>query len=151
MAPRRLIIAMLLLLAFSSALAILVPAPERDRPPEQGPPPETAERPIEPRPEQGEQVPAGEAVERNAERVVERSIRADGPPERISIRPGDRLVLEVRSARSVVLELVGTGLVDPAGPYDPARFDLLVREGSKRFLVRELGAEDRTIAVIQVR
>ena len=86
-----------------------------------------------------------------ASRVVERSIDAGGPPEKFPVRPGDRLVLEVGSAEPVVLELTGTGLVDPAGPYEPARFDLLVRERPKRLVIRELGEEDPKIAVIAVR
>ena len=142
---------MVLLLALSTALAILVQPPERQRSQGQETAPEPVERPVEPRPGQEAAASPRGPDERDADRVVERSIIAGGSTERLSIRSGDRLVLEVRSANPVVLELVGTGLVDPAGPYDPARFDLLVREGPERLVVLELGTEDPRIAVIEVR
>ena len=151
MAPRRLLIAMVLLLAFSTALAILVPTPEREQRREQEPPPEAVERPVEPRPERREEASPQREVESVADRTLERSIDAGGSAERLTVRPGDRLVLEVGSREVIVLELAGTGLVDTAGPYDPARFELLLRDRPKQLILRELGTRDGKVAVIDVR
>jgi len=152
LAPRRLIIVMLVLLAISTALAILIPEPRQDEPPEGQRGGQSADR-------AGEAADRGPAEEpRNedeptsatsgAGRTLERSVRAGGPVERIGTMPGDRLILEVRSRRPILVEVEGAGLTDPAGPYDPARFDLLIRERSDRLIVREIGDRGRRIALI---
>ena len=151
MAPRRLLIAMVLLLAFSTALAILVPTQEREQRREQEPHTEAVERPVEPRPERLEEAPPQREVGSEADRALDRTIDAGGSPERLTVRPGDRLVLEVRSREVIVLELAGAGLVDTAGPYDPAQFELLVRDRPKQLILRELGTRDGKVAVIDVR
>lgn len=180
MAPRRLIIVMLALLALSTALAILVPQPrtgERETNPDggganstQSPPPDEAASPEGDRPGQveggepgqaegGRQTgaeeertkgeTASEGSRERAGRTVEAMVEVGGPVERIAAAPGDRLVIEVRSGKATDVVVQPVGLVDYAGPYDPARFDLLVRDSTGRLLVEELGS-GRKIARIEV-
>jgi hypothetical protein len=153
LAPRRLIIVMLVLLAFSTALAILIPEPRQAEPPQDQPAGQSADRPVEAPDRRPAGKPRNEAgpaqASSGAGRTLERSVRAGGPVERIATRPGDRLILEVRSGRPILIEVEGAGLTDPAGPYDPARFDLLIGERSDRLIVREIGSPGRRIALIE--
>ena len=158
MAPRRLIIVMVLLLAFSTALAILVPGPRQPSP---DTPPERPSAGSEDRPEpsrsgsgQGAPVPDRANPEKarapgNA-RLVEAKVLAGGPIEQITLDRGDRLVLEVFSNRPRVISVEGAGLTDTAGPYDPARFDLLAGSRKERLIVVDLDS-GRRLGLIVVR
>jgi hypothetical protein len=150
---------MLVLLAFSTALALLVPEP-RTTDESAAPDQVTADRaPAVPTDDadgsgneqatRNEARPGRKEPSRSKGRTVERTVRAEGPVERISIARGDRLVIEVRSRRPVVVAIGGTGLVDAAGPYDPARFDLLVRGSGDRLFVEDLDS-GRKFARIEI-
>ena len=162
MAPRRLIIVMVALLALSTALAILIPESPPDAPDRQEAPvdgsrqgDETPATGTDEAADRRSQDRAGEEVEAPAgsgrRQTLGRTILTTRPTERIPVRPGDRLVLEVRSSEPLLIEIGGAGLTDLADPYDPARFDLLIREKPSRLVVREVGGADRKIAVIEVR
>lgn len=147
---------MVLLLAFSTALAVLVPEPRtpegtgsgnRTTEPSRG-------SQVEPR-EEPEPEPKPPEMALNQPRdpvpgVVEASVTNGERPRKIRVRPGDRLVLRIQSRRSALVELRGTGLVDTAGPYDPAVFDVLVRSRGERLLARDLDT-GRRIALVVVR
>ena len=75
---------------------------------------------------------------------------AGGPVERIALDRGDRLVLEVFSNRPRVITVEGAGLTDTAGPYDPARFDLLAGSRRDRLTVVDLDSR-RRLGLIVVR
>ncbi|MFM9150532.1 MAG: hypothetical protein ACKORA_08730 [Solirubrobacterales bacterium] len=152
MAPRRLIIAMVLLLVLSTALAVLVPQP---RPPEQtgtgdrpGDGPQTGQ--VEPEPEPKPREPNAAQPRKVTPGLVEATVTTGGPTRRIRVEAGDRLILEVRSRRAALVELGGTGLVDTVGPYDPAIFDVLARSRGERLLAREVET-GRKIALVVVR
>lgn len=154
---------MLVLLAFSTALALLVPEPrapdggtgregtqaDRYQPtsPDSSPDPSPGDEPAQTG-ESREESPRDEPVAGKG-RTITIEIEAEDPVEQIAVAPGDRLVIEVRSRKPIVAAVVGTGLVDTAGPYDPARFDVLVRSPAKRIFVEDLdsGARLARIAV----
>lgn len=150
---------MLVLLAFSTALALLVPEPRTtdestapdqvtaDRTP--AVPTDDADGSEDGREERNRARPARKEPSRSKSRTVERTVRAEGPIERISVARGDRLVVEVRSRRPIVVEIAGTGLVDVAGPYDPARFDLLARSSDDRLFIEDLDS-GRRLARIEI-
>ena len=173
MAPRRLIIVMLALLALSTALAILVPQPrtgDREANPDggnanttQSPPPDEAApaggdrageaeggRRTDAEDVRKEDRPDRKGTRERAGRTVEAMVEVGGPVERIAVVPGDRVVVEVESGKATDVVVQPVGLVDYAGPYDPARFDLLVRDSTGRLVVEELGS-GRVIARIEVR
>lgn len=141
---------MVVLLAISTALAILVPEPPRDRNGSGG---TERERPATTDPKPGEKPPStpDRPTDRDSAAVVEKSVRVEGPVETIPARAGDRLILEVRSAKPVLVEVEGAGLIDPADRYEPARFDLLLRDRPRRLVVREADPAGRTVALIEVR
>ena len=151
---------MVTLLALSTALAILIPETPRNGPERQSPPAATDPQPARD-PAAGEEAGrrpgtgGGETVEppggSDPGRTIERTVRAGKPIERIPARPGDRLVLEVRSPIPVEIEIEGAGLIDMADPYDPARFDVQVRSEPRRLVVREVGIAGRKVAVVEVR
>ena len=156
MAPRRLIIAMVLLLAFSTALAVLVPQPQTPEgtgsgsettDPSQG---SQVEPKIESKPKPKPPEAEPDRPRKPAPGVVEATVINGDPARKIRVRPGDRLILEVRSPRTALVELAGTGLIDTAGPYDPAVFDVLAGSRGERFLARDLDT-DRRIALVVVR
>ena len=143
---------MVLLLVLSTALAVLVPQP---RPPEET---GTGDRPdgtprtgqVEPKPEPKPREAEVDRTRKPTPRVIEATVTTGGPIRRIRVRPGDRLILEVRSRRTALVELGGTGLVDTVGPYDPAIFDVLAGPRGERLLARELETGER-IALVVVR
>lgn len=141
---------MVVLLAISTALAILVPEPPRDRNGSEG---TGRERPANTDREPGGKPPStpDRPTVRNPAAVVEKSVRVGGAVETIQARAGDRLILEVRSTEPVLVEIDGAGLIDPADRYAPARFDLLLRERPRRLVVREADPAGRTVASIEVR
>ena len=135
---------MVLLLVLSTALAVLIPQP---RPSDQA---QTGERPDEtPRTGKVEAEPDPKPPE-DTPGLVQATVTTDGPLRRIRVRPGDRLILEVRSRRAAQVELEGSGLVDTVGPYDPALFDVLAGSRGERLLARELET-GRKIALVVVR
>lgn len=149
---------MVLLLAFSTALAILVPEP-RQPPPDT--PPERPSAGSEDRPEpsrsgsgQGAPVPDRANPEKarapGDTRLVRVKVVAGGSIERIVLDRGDRLVLEVSSDRPRVISVEGAGLTDTVGPYDPARFDLLAGSRRDRLTVMDLDSK-RRLGLIVVR
>ena len=143
---------MVLLLVLSTALAVLIPQP---RPSDQA---RTGDRPDgtpqtgrvesepDPKPPKVEQAKPPEGTPG----LIQATVTTDGPLRRIRVRPGDRLVLEVRSRRAAQVELEGSGLVDTVGPYDPALFDVLAGSRGERLLARELET-GRKIALVVVR
>lgn len=156
MAPRRLIIAMVLLLAFSTALAVLVPQPRTPEgtgsgneatDPSRG---SQVEPKVEPKPEPKPPETQFDRPRKALPGVVEASVTNGAPARKIRMRPGDRLILEIRSRRTALVELGGTGLVDTAGPYDPAIFDVLAGRRGERLLARDLDT-GRRIALVVVR
>jgi hypothetical protein len=131
MAPRRLLILMLAVLAISTLGAALI-APRREGP-------EQTTTPTEAR---------GRSTAESSGRLIEAGVRARSPrPESIRARPGDQLELTVRSATPGQIEIQRFGLLEDAGPDMPAHFSLIIdRSGS--FKVRL--ATGRVIARVVV-
>lgn len=151
MAPRKLIIAMLVLLGFSTGLAVLAPdppQPERQVIEAEPQPGNSPEQPVEPAATGGRAADA--PGEREGAETVTREItvRAGQSPRLVTARPGDRLVLEVETDRTAVIEVTGLGLTGTATPYAPAIFDVLLPTGPDRYEVRrQPGRPLLTIAV----
>lgn len=138
MAPRKLIIAMLILLGFSTGLAVFTPDPPR---------PERQVIEAEPEPETpGATGTAGER-DKGVKPDTSRSAAGSGT-RRIEAVAGrqaqdltatarERLVLTVRSDRTAVIEVDGLGLTAVATRYAPATFDLLLPDRAGSYTVRE--------------
>lgn len=146
MAPRRLILAMIMLLAVSTIVAMLAPDPrERDSAPterttERGD--QTDRAPAEDTPgEQSEgraktqegDSPAESRTSSNPEVAV-----VGGPVEEIAVAPDRRLVLEVRTDRTTEIAIPELGLLTTADPFAPALFDLISPAETTRLDVIEL-------------
>lgn len=150
MAPRRLIIAMLLLLTVSTALAILTPNPRREDSGAGGESPrQEAERRPEGPPAAGRERP-GPGPRSEPGRTIVRRLEDGERTEQISARPGDRLVLELTTRRAGSFEVSGAGLIAWADRWAPARFDVLVEGGDERLEIRRVGSGD-PVAVVRVR
>lgn len=139
MAARRLLIVMLVLLGISSAIAILVPEPNRNDPaPEEsvsgatgatgseGATGETAVKgatgttgatgTAEPKDRKPSVVPG----------VVNRTVSLDAKqPVKIRARSSSRMILTVESKSGSEVEIEGLGLTGFADPYAPAVFDII--------------------------
>ena len=150
MAPRRLILAMVLLLALSTVIAVLAPDPRE----------QTTERPERTAPERGT---TGEAEPRSPQRgeteaapaerpevVAEASVRAGGRPERVAAGPGQRLILEGTSGEALEIAIPKLGLTATVDRWAPAVFDILLPERRESLEVVPLSG-GKTIARIQVR
>ena len=149
MAPRKLIIAMLILLGFSTGLAVFAPDPPQ---PER----QVVEAETEPKkeaPDRARGMAGGEGEEgdrpdgRGAV-VREVTVRQGKPPRRLEARAGDRLVLTVEVDRTAEVEVVGLGLTGIATRYAPAKFDILLPDGPARYEVRL--EPDRLLLTISV-
>lgn len=149
MAPRKLIIAMLILLGFSTGLAVFAPDPpqperqvvEAETEPKKKAPDRTRKDPGEEG--AGSDRPGGrEAV------VREVTLRQGRAPRRLEARPGDRLILSVEADRTSEVEVTGLGLSGIATRYAPASFDVLLPEGPGRYEVRR--EPDRLLLTISV-
>lgn len=152
---------MIVLLGISTALAILIREPRQDDlpsgtgkapvestgPAESAPKREQQEAAVTPAPGPGGERPDPEP---GVEGTVEVVVDAGEPLKRIAVEPGDRIVLVVKSDRPAVISVTGAGLLDTTGPYDPARFDLLVRKPAERWIVEDLDT-GRNLARIEVR
>lgn len=142
MAPRRLVLAMLLLLAFSTIIALMAPDPsERGQ---QESEPQTATRsestPSDPSSPAGPKDPSkgggandstsksrGEEIDGSAGgEPTYRSVRAGEPVRVISVRPNERVILEVRSSETIEISIPELGRVATADRWAPAIFDLVI-------------------------
>lgn len=158
MAARRLLIIMLVLLGISSAIAIIVPKPERD----DSPPPEVAGTTGTTESQgatgtshaTGATGPTGRSVANGSrtvarpagEGLIHHSVDLDTKqPEEIELESGTRLVLTVSSKDGSELEIDGLGLVGFADPYAPAYFDVLLPEEPGTFRVSAPGEEPAAI------
>jgi hypothetical protein len=149
MAPRKLIIAMLVLLGFSTGLAVF--APDRPRPerqvveaepdgnasPPKGGPGDTGEGDL------------GASPKVTAPETRRVNVVAGNPSRLVTAMPRERLILTVRSDRTAVIEVTGLGLTGVATRYAPATFDLLLPDRPGRYTVRE--QRGRQIMKITVR
>jgi len=136
MAARRLLIIMVVLLVLSSLAAALVPPPTERSSTDEGRETTTARS--------GPGAPAreGELIRARVDADARRAAQ-------ISARLGDQLALTVEANAFREVEIPALGLLEPAAPGDPARFDMLVeRPGS--FLVRLVDG-GRAIARIEAR
>jgi hypothetical protein len=129
-AARRLILAMILLLVLSSAAAALVPVGDAPRPSS------TGTMTVD------EQGPSG--------KLVGETLRAGAKkPQRVRIRVGDQLALQVTSKVADQVEIPGLGEIADVDRDAPARFDLLPFEPGS-YAVRLVDAR-RTVGRIVVR
>jgi hypothetical protein len=137
MAARRLLIIMVVLLVLSSLAAALVPPPTERSSTDEGQKTTTTAR-------SGPGAPGREGE------LLRARVEADARrPAQISARVGDQLALTVEAKAFREVEVPALGLLEPAAPGDPARFDMLVeRPGS--FLVRLVDG-GRAIARIEAR
>ena len=110
MAARRLILAMLVLLVLSSAVAALVPV-ERET---------ASQLPDETMTEQTTGS-SGELTEVTVDAGAKQA-------QRVAMGLGDQLVLMVRSTKAGQVEIAGLGLIDAVDRFAPARFDILPSE-----------------------
>lgn len=137
MAPRKLIIAMLILLGFSTGLAVFAPDPPQPErqvvEAETEPKKEAPDRTLGPAEKEGEELdrPDGRGAV-----VREVTVRQGNAPRRLEARPGDRLILTVEADRTSEIEVTGLGLSGIATRYAPASFDVLLPDGPGRYEVR---------------
>jgi hypothetical protein len=112
MAARRLLIVMLVLLGISTLAAALVP-PQHLRQ-------TTMATQTQGRTTPADTLPSG--------RLLEGTIDVGGPKRPVvPIQVGDELALVVTADRRDDVEIPALGLVEPIGPFTPARFDILAR------------------------
>lgn len=152
MAPRKLIIAMLVLLGFSTGLAVLAPdppAPKRQVVEAEPQPGKSPERPTEPAATEGRSDDAPGEGGGSGTVTREITVRSGQSPRLVTARPGDRLVLSVETDRTAVIEIARLGLTGTATPYAPAIFDVLLPTGSDRYEVRR--QPGRLLLTISVR
>jgi hypothetical protein len=134
MVARRLMIAMLVMLAIASLTAVLLPDPaERD----------------DPTTTTGAPRISADQSRRGAGRLVRATLEASVPrPRMIRVDAGDQLALRVEADRAGQVEIGGFGQLEDVYPPAPARFNLLMnRPGT--FPVRLLDPA-RTIGKIVV-
>ena len=152
MAARRLIIAMVLLLAVSTGIAILAPNPSTDDnevasttrasgstgstgptgdgagP---GPTGTTGATGLT-----GESTPAASSqVSSTGSETKIVALEPEKSVQVVELAPGDRLVLSVETRSPGDVELEGLGLTDTASRYEPARFDVLIPPGEADYPV----------------
>jgi len=132
MATRRLLILMLAVLAVSTLGAALL-APQPGKPP-----------PAATTTAKGD----GTATRQRPGRLIEASVQTQSPhPEPIRLRPGDQLELTVRSATPGQIEIPRFGLLEDAGPDQPAHFSLVADEPGS-FPVRLAGTQRAVARVV---
>lgn len=157
MAPRRLVLTMIFLLAVSTVVAIVAPDPsELDQP--------ATDRPETDR-GNGRSTGTTGSVEARTPRPEREAVRPDpsemadteyvtvssrGSIRKIAARPGRRLILVIRSRRAVELAIPRLGRTAFADRWAPAVFDLVMPDRRDDFLVEDL-AEGRALARIAVR
>lgn len=143
MAPRRLVLAMIFLLAVSTVIAVIAPDPAEREPAER-------ERSLERDRTQAASPSSGssdgsDGVDRRPDQPVSppvapkpRSIEVGGPVEVLRGRPGSRLVLEVRSSGTAEIAIPELGRVSTSDRFAPAVFDLVLPNRRERFEVVDL-------------
>lgn len=149
MAPRKLIIAMLILLGFSTGLAVFTP--DRPQPERQVVEAETEPRKGGPGRARDETAEGGNRPYRagGPEAVVREITLGQGEAAgRLEARAGDRLILTVEADRTSEVEVTGLGLAGIATRYAPANFDVLLPQGPGRYEVRR--EPDRLLLTISV-
>ena len=150
MAPRRLILAMVLLLALSTVIAVLAPD-RREQTAEQqerSAPGEGAGGQPEPPPNRRERSEASPAARPVA--VARASVKVGGKPEGVVARRGQRLVLEVTSAVTLEIAIPKIGRTATVDRWAPAVFDIVLPNRRETLPVVPL-SEGKPIARIQVR
>jgi len=128
MAARRLLIIMVVLLAISTLAAALVPPPKENR---EGSSSTTATS-TSSRATEGP--PKADLV--RSEVAVPKGGHA---PRQVDVAPGDQLALTVTSGDPGEVSLPDFGLIEFAGPGDPATFDVLIEDAGE-FPVRFQGS-----------
>jgi hypothetical protein len=142
MAPRRLVLAMLLLLAFSTVIALMAPDPsersqqETERQAEAGSNGTNSDsgsrfgsavKPNTTAAGDGKTDSGSEEDDRNGSTgSISRTVNAGGPTEVIRVRSGQRLVLEVRSSKTIEVSIPELGRFATADRWAPAVFDLII-------------------------
>ena len=153
MAARRLIIAMVLLLAVSTGIAILVPNPSTDdsevvttttgasgstgstgstgEDGKAGPTGATGTTGLT-----GKSTPAATSrVSSTGSKTKVVALKPEKSLQVVKLAPGDRLILSVATKSPGDVELDGLGLTDSASEYEPARFDVLIPPGEADYPV----------------
>ena len=157
MAPRRLVLAMILLLAISTVIAVVTPDPsQRDAT-------RTEQADGESRDRAGDNppVPGGRQDETDVEAAdrdqgdsgsTPRSevVTVGGPVEVLRVRPGQRIVLEVKADRTTELEIPELGRTSTSDPFAPAIFDLIAPETKSDLEIVEMPG-GRSVGRILVR
>ena len=156
MAARRLIIAMVLLLAVSTGIAILAPNPSTNDSQvvstttgATGSTGDTgstgATGKAGPTGESGPNGPGQEIASETGTTVVD--LLPEKSVQEVKVAPGDRLILSVATRTPTDVELEGLGLTDAASEYEPARFDVLMPPGEAKYPVITVG-DGKTVARI---
>ena len=161
MAPRRLVLAMLLLLAFSTVIALMAPDPsernqqETERQTEAGvdstqsdPGSENEDRTgSETRPDDGDTRDEKASVSKSQKvdedggaGPIDRTVNAGSPTEVIRVRSGQRVVLEIRSSETIEISIPELGRIATADRWAPAVFDLVIPAGTESFEVVSLSS-----------
>jgi len=153
MAARRLIIAMVLLLAVSTGIAILVPNPSTDdsevvttttgasgstgstgstgEDGKAGPTGATGTTGLT-----GKSTPAATSrVSSTGSKTKVVALKPEKSLQVVKLAPGDRLILSVATRSPGDVQLEGLGLTDSASEYEPARFDVLIPPGEADYPV----------------
>lgn len=128
MAARRLLIIMVVLLTISTLAAALVPPPEQEEDTTSTSTSTTKESTIAERPAGSELVRAEIPVP-----------KAGQSARQVAVEPGDQLALTVTSGEPGEVSLPDFGLIEFAGPGNPATFNLLI-EAAGAFPVRFQGS-----------
>jgi len=128
-AARRLLIIMVVLLAISTLAAALVPSPEENGEGSSSPTTtSTSSRATEEPPKTEDLVRSEIAVPKGGH-----------APRQVDVAPGDQLALTVTSGDPGEVSLPDFGLIEFAGPGDPATFDVLIEDAGE-FPVRFQGS-----------
>jgi hypothetical protein len=166
MAARRLIMAMIGLLAISVLISVFIQPPaerngDADRPASEGAAAGTtsttadgtngptgasgrADRSQDGGPA-GDDGPADGQVADN--RTVSAAPLVGADPAVVCIRPGYRLILSLRARRTIEISVPDFGRVATATQFAPAVFDLLMPDDPGRFPVEELGTQRRLVTI----
>lgn len=150
MAPRRLVLAMILLLAASTVVAIIAPNPSERSGTDAGSTSQQKEGTRESA-EQTTSDPSREPVDSAGgpgprPRAV--TVKTGGGVEVIPVEPDLRLVLEVRSGRTTEIAIPELGRTATADRWAPAVFDLVTPDQRGSLTVEDLSSREPVARIV---
>ncbi|MCB0830414.1 MAG: hypothetical protein KDB64_05790 [Solirubrobacterales bacterium] len=136
---------MLILLGISSVIAFVIPEPQRnDSSPEQSVTGTTGETQTKAKSGESNGTESAPVSDRTEYATVNMEANR---PEQVNARPGQRLILTVKTSRGADVEIEGLGLTGFADRFAPAVFDVILPLKADRFQVRAPGEKPRAVIV----